>query len=154
MMASTPLSVSELTIKIKQLMESGFSRLQVAGEVSKMNHHRSGHIYFTMKDADASLSAVIWRSTLERSNKTISANQSYTFSGYLSVYPPQGSYQMIVTGWQEAGEGKLAAKFEQLKTQLQQEGIFDTDRKQPLPEYPEHIAIITSEQASASFMVK
>lgn len=147
--AEQPLSVGELTARIKQALEQGFSRVRVVGEVSRLAQQRSGHAYFTIKDADASLSAVIWRSTLARLTTRPEEGQQYVFSGHISVYAPQGRYQLVVTRVEAAGGGALAAEFERRKKLFSERGWFDPERKQPIPALPHHVGIVTSEQAAA-----
>jgi len=144
-----PITVSELTAHIRQLLEQGFSRIRVVGEVSRLVSHGSGHMYFTIKDSGAVLSAVIWRSTLARMTLQPEEGQEYIFSGHISVYEPRGVYQLIVRRVELSGSGALAAEFERRKREFAGRGWFDADRKQPIPELPEHIGIVTSENAAA-----
>ena len=144
-----PLSVGELTARIKRTLEQGFSRIRVIGEVSRLVRQRSGHTYFTIKDADAALSAVIWRSTGMRLTAHPEEGQQYIFTGHISLYAPQGRYQLVVTRVEAAGGGALAAEFERRKRLFAERGWFDTEQKAPLPALPRHIGIVTSEQAAA-----
>lgn len=148
-MPAAPISVSELTARIKQELEQGFSHIKVIGEVSRLVRHGSGHLYFTIKDAGASLSAVIWRSTLERMTLHPEDGQEYIFSGHISLYEPRGSYQLIVRRVELSGSGALAAEFERKKQEFARRGWFDAGRKQIIPEFPCHIGIVTSETAAA-----
>ena len=148
-MLEGPVTVSELTARIKQQLEQGFSHIKVIGEVSRLVRHGSGHLYFTIKDAGASLSAVVWRSTLERMMLQPEEGQEYIFSGHISLYEPRGSYQLIVRRIEPSGSGALAAEFERKKQEFAKRGWFDAERKQPIPELPCHIGIVTSETAAA-----
>ena len=148
-MIEGPVTVSELTSRIKQQLEQGFSHIKVLGEVSRLVRHSSGHLYFTIKDAGASLSAVIWRSTLERMTLQPEGGQEYIFSGHISLYEPRGTYQLIVRRVELSGSGALAAEFERKKQEFAKRGWFDADRKLPIPMLPEHIGIVTSETAAA-----
>ncbi len=148
-MLEGPVTVSELTARIKQQLEQGFSHIKVIGEVSRLVRHDSGHLYFTIKDAGASLSAVIWRSTLERMSLQPEEGQEYIFSGHISLYEPRGSYQLMVRRVELSGSGALAAEFERKKQEFDKRGWFDADRKQPAPELPCHIGIVTSQTAAA-----
>ena len=119
-MLEGPVTVSELTARIKQQLEQGFSHIKVIGEVSRLVRHDSGHLYFTIKDAGASLSAVIWRSTLERMSLQPEEGQEYIFSGHISLYEPRGSYQLMVMRVELSGSGALAAEFERKKAGVRQ----------------------------------
>ncbi|MFQ5355720.1 MAG: exodeoxyribonuclease VII large subunit [Mariprofundaceae bacterium] len=154
MISAKPVTVTELTARIKQTLEQGFSRVEVLGEVSRLSKHASGHVYFTIKDANATLAAVIWRSTQLRLSIKPEESRQYIFSGYISLYPPRGSYQLIVTALQSAGEGALAAEFECRKRIFAERGWFNPERKKPLPYYPHRIGIVTSRTAAAFADVK
>jgi len=143
------LTVSALTANIKQVLEQGFTSLQVSGEVSRFTRHASGHLYFTVKDAGAAISAVVWRSTANRLRCQPKEGGQFVFHGHLSLYAPRGSYQLVVRSVSPAGEGALAAAFERRKQEWAQRGWFDGARKRPLPTYPLHIAIVTSPTAAA-----
>ncbi len=151
---TAPLSVTELTARIKQMLEIGFSRVEVSGEVSRLTRPSSGHLYFTIKDAHAAISAVIWRSTALRLQYLPEEGEAFVFSGHISLYEPRGAYQLVVSQVESAGEGKLAAEFERRKRAFAQLGWFDTDRKQSIPPLPAHIGIITSVTAAAFEDVK
>jgi len=148
-MQSSILSVSALTADIKRVLEQGFASLQVRGEVSRLIRHRSGHIYFTVKDSGAAISAVIWRSTANRLRCQPGEGGEFIFHGHLSLYEPRGTYQLVIRSLSPAGEGALAAEFERRKREWAARGWFDSARKQPLPRYPAHIGIITSQSAAA-----
>lgn len=151
---SSPLSVTELTARIKQVLETGFRGIEVIGEVSRLTEHASGHIYFSVKDAGAVISTVVWRSTKLRLAIRPREGRQYVFSGHISVYEPRGAYQLIVTGVREAGEGQLAAELERRKKLFQQKGYFDSTTKLPIPALPQRIGIVTSESAAALEDVK
>ncbi len=142
-------SVSELTAKIKQILEQNFRDILVEGEISNVTRSRNGHYYFTVKDDDAQLPCVIWRSTAQRLDVDLRDGQQVVLGGDLQVYPPHGRYQMIVSLVQQAGLGKLQQKFEELKRKLEQEGLFDDAFKKPLPPFPMRIGIITSSTGAA-----
>lgn len=149
MVDTAPLSVSELTARIKQLLERGFASVEVVGEISRLTRHASGHAYFTIKDAHASIAAVIWRSSFARLTLLPEEGQQYIFSGHISVYEAQGRYQLVVRRLQPAGIGLLAAEFERRKRLFAERGWFDASRKRPIPELPRHIGIVTSPHAAA-----
>lgn len=142
-------TVSDITNQIKQLLESNFRDILVEGEISNVNQSRNGHYYFTVKDDHAQLPCVIWRSTAQRLGVELSDGQQVVLGGDVQVYAPHGRYQMIVTLVQQAGIGRLQQKFEELKEKLKKEGLFDDERKKPLPSFPQHIGVITSSTGAA-----
>lgn len=143
------LSVTQLTARIKQMLEQGFAHVEVSGEISRLTRPASGHIYFTIKDAHAAISAVVWRSAAMRLKTIPKEGEEFIFSGHLSLYEPRGSYQLIVTRIEAAGAGKLAAEFERRKAAFAERGWFDPEHKLPLPILPDHIGIVTSSTAAA-----
>jgi len=149
-----PLSVSELTACIKQVLEQGFASVHVLGEVSRLNRQASGHMYFTIKDEGASLAAVVWKSTAMRLNQQPEEGRQYIFTGHISLYPPQGRYQLIVSRLEAAGSGALAIEFERRKKAFAERGWFAPEIKRPIPALPRHIGIVTSETAAALQDVK
>ncbi|GMQ99852.1 MAG: exodeoxyribonuclease VII large subunit [Zetaproteobacteria bacterium] len=149
-----PLSVSELTVCIKQVLEQGFSSVRVLGEISRLNRQASGHMYFTIKDEGATLSAVIWKSATQRLTQLPEEGQQYIFTGHISLYPPQGRYQLIVSHLETAGSGALAIEFERRKKEFSERGWFAPETKRPVPSLPRHIGIVTSETAAALQDVK
>jgi exodeoxyribonuclease VII large subunit len=152
--AIPPLSVTELTAGIKQLLEQSFAHVRVVGEVSRLTRHASGHLYFTIKDRHAAISAVIWRSTAVRLRELPEEGAEFVFNGHLSVYEPRGNYQLIVQSVEAAGSGRLAAEFERRKQAFAARGWFDAARKRVLPPLPQHIGIITSPSTAAIEDVK
>jgi len=151
---SNVLSVTELTARIKQMLEQGFARVEVTGEVSRLTRPASGHIYFTIKDAHAAISAVVWRSTALRLQNSPEEGGEFIFSGHLSLYEPRGSYQLIVTRIERAGAGRLAAEFERRKQAYAALGWFNPERKKPIPKMVKHVGIVTSPTAAAFEDVK
>ena len=142
-------SVSELTDQIKNLLENNFQDILVEGEISNVNQSRNGHYYFTVKDDNAQLPCVIWRSTASRLDVELQDGQQVVLGGDIQVYPPHGRYQMIVSLVQQAGIGRLQKKFEELKLKLQEEGLFDDSLKKPIPPFPFRIGVITSSTGAA-----
>jgi exodeoxyribonuclease VII large subunit len=142
-------SVSELTNKIKTLLESNFRDVLVEGEISNVNESRNGHVYFTVKDDDAQLPCVMWRSVAQRLDVTLQDGQQVVIGGDIQVYAPHGRYQMIVSLVQQAGIGKLQQKFEELKRKLESEGLFSQAHKKPIPPFPFRIGVITSSTGAA-----
>ncbi len=144
-----PWSVTALTARIKERLEQGFSRVRVHGEVSRLSRATSGHCYFTIRDAHASISAVIWRSTVLRLRVQPKEGEAFVFSGHLSVYEPRGSYQLVVNGIEMLGEGRLAMELERRKQRMAAEGWFDAAHKRTPPPLPRHVVVVTSPQAAA-----
>lgn len=143
------LSVSDLTGEIKSLLEGTFLDVKIEGEVSNASTSRAGHTYFTLKDDDAQLSCVIWRSTNHRQDIELTDGQQIIAGGDIQVYPPHGKYQLIVRTVDQAGKGKLQEAFEKLKKRLKEEGLFEDIHKKPLPAFPFKIGVITSATGAA-----
>lgn len=144
-----PLTVSELTGRIKSTLEGAFTDISVTGEVSNFKIHTSGHCYFTIKDEQAQLQAVMWRSRVSRLFFSPENGMKVVARGNVTVYPVRGVYQIDVISLQPAGVGELQAAFERLKKKLFEEGLFDERSKVPLPEYPARIGIVTSPTGAA-----
>ncbi len=138
------LSVTELTRMIKQSLESGFSRVWLQGEISNCKRHSSGHWYFTLKDENSQISAVMWRSRADSLLFVPADGMKVQARGAITVYPPRGNYQIDVMQLLPVGVGELQMAFDRLKQKLQAEGLFDQSRKRPLPKYPERVGVITS----------
>ncbi len=143
------LTVGELTQQIKYSLETKFPRVWVQGELSNVKFHTSGHLYFTLKDESAQLSAAMWRSRVGSLAFEPADGMKVVATGSITVYPPRGSYQISVDQLQPLGVGELQMAFERLKQKLASEGLFDVSRKRPLPEFPERIGIVTSETGAA-----
>lgn len=143
------LSIGELTAHIKDLLESSFSAVWVAGEISNLSRPRSGHIYLTLKDDQAQLSAVLWRNTARRVRFDLTDGLEVVCRGHIAVYPPHGKYQLIVAEIQPKGIGALELAFRQLHAKLAQEGLFGEERKRPLPRFVRRIAVVTSPTGAA-----
>jgi exodeoxyribonuclease VII large subunit len=145
------LSVTQLNFYLRQLMESDdlLQRVWIKGEVSNVSTPRSGHIYFTLKDAEASLQCVIWKSNAARVQQLPREGMAIEARGYVSVYERGGNYQLYVDNIRVAGEGELFQEFLALKSRLEAEGLFDVERKRPLPPYPRTIGIVTSATGAA-----
>ena len=137
--------VSELTDVIKGLLKP-FDKIYVEGEISGWKVYSSGHAYFTLKDADAQLSCVMFASAISRCKAAgqLADGAKVCLYGRLDVYAPRGSYQMVVLAAKIAGAGDLMAKYNELKERLEKEGLFDRSRKRRLPFLPHRIAIVTS----------
>ena len=142
-------SVSGLTEELKTFLSSAYRSIWVEGEVSGSKVSPSGHAYFNLKDENALLACVVWRSTLARMKLKVQDGRKLRVRGGLDIYPPRGSYQLIVELAQEAGEGELARLFEELKKRLSAEGLFDPARKRPIPAAPRRVAVVTSPTGAA-----
>ncbi len=148
---TTTWSVAEITGRIRLLLE-GDAELQdvaVSGEISNLTRARSGHWYFTLKDAGASLRCVMWRSAAGRQRFVPQEGDAIQALGHIGVYEPRGEYQLYATVLRPMGVGELYAQFEALKGKLEAEGLFDVARKRPLPPFPRVIGVVTSPQAAA-----
>lgn len=148
-MSEKILSVTELTKSIKLLLEDNFPRIWVEGEISNYINHSSGHRYFTLKDEGAQIKCVIWRSTGRNLAFEPQNGIKVKAMGQVTVYEKSGQYQLIVSKIQPAGIGELELAFQKLKAKLDQEGLFDQKYKQPLPQYPERIGLVTSPTGAA-----
>ncbi|MEO1616935.1 MAG: exodeoxyribonuclease VII large subunit [Planctomycetota bacterium] len=146
---SRPVSVSELNQHLKSIVEATFPSLWVAGEVSDVAKPRSGHIYFTLKDDQSQIRAVMWRNTAAQLGFDLTNGQQILCFGNLEVYSVRGTYQIVVRKAQPQGLGSLQQAFEKLKRQLHREGLFDAQRKRRLPVFPSRIGVITSPSGAA-----
>lgn len=145
------LSVRELTAYIKRLFERDevLQDIIVRGEVSNVKRHRSGHLYFTLKDEDAALDCVCFRGVVGRLSLQVENGMQVVAGGHVSVYEKQGRYQLIVLFLRPDGVGALHAAFERLRAKLEAEGLFRPERKRPLPRFPRGIALVTSPTGAA-----
>ncbi len=144
-----PLTVSELTAHLKALVEEGFGRIEVEGQVSNHRPHPSGHLYFTLKDSSSQIRAVMFRSDARRMTFRLEDGQHVVARGRVSVYEVRGEYQIICERLAPHGLGALQLAFEQLKKRLTMEGLFEAGRKRPLPTLPRKIGVVTSLSGAA-----
>jgi exodeoxyribonuclease VII large subunit len=142
-------TVAELTAEIKDLLESVFTSVWVAGEISDFARPRSGHCYLTLKDDEAQLRAVLWRTTAARVKFDLHDGLEVVCRGHLDLYAPRGSYQLIIDEIQPRGVGALELALRQLREKLQREGLFAPERKRPLPRFVRRIAVVTSPTGAA-----
>lgn len=142
-------TVGEFTRRVKELLENGIAPGWVRGEVSNLRQQASGHVYFSLKDSEAQLSAVMFRGDAMRQSTKLRAGQQVLVYGELNVYEVRGQYQLIVRVVVEDGVGRLQQEFEALKQRLSAEGLFDADRKNPLPTMPATVGFITSPTGAA-----
>ena len=138
-------SVSELNSSIKNIMENNFNLIKVRGEISQTNKHSSGHIYFTLRDGNSSISSICWRSTVPRLNIKIEDGISVIVKGRITTYELQSKYQIIIDQVDYEGEGALLKLLEQRKKKLSLLGYFDNKNKKLIPKFPSRIGVITSE---------
>jgi exodeoxyribonuclease VII large subunit len=143
------LTVSELTARVRRLMEQNIGEVWVTGEVSNLRAQSSGHLYFTLKDNDAQLSCVLFRGEAVPHREYIKDGQKLNIQGLLTVYEVRGQYQLLVRAVELQGIGALQVAFERLKRKLQAEGLFAQERKRPLPQYPQRIGLVTSSTGAA-----
>lgn len=142
---SNILTVSELNSYIKQTLEENFRYVHIIGEISNFKiHSQSGHYYFTLKDEDSQVSAVMWKTRNQELYYTPEDGMKVVVKGRITVYAVRGTYQVEVWEMNPQGAGELQARFEQLKQKLYEEGLFDESHKKPIPKYPENAGIITS----------
>ncbi len=139
-----PWTVSALTDEIKRTLERALGEVRVAGEISNVRRQSSGHLYFTLKDAEAQLQGVMFRSDADAVGFQVDNGMEVVASGSLTVYKPRGNYQIRVRHLKPRGVGSLQARFEVLKNKLSSEGLFDPSRKKKLPVFPKTIGLITS----------
>jgi exodeoxyribonuclease VII large subunit len=143
------LTVSQLSNAIKMSLESTFPTVYLQGEVSNAKPHSSGHFYFTLKDAQAQIGAVMFRAEAQHLKALPKEGAQVLVRGELNVYPPQGKYQLIVKELRPVGMGELLLKLEELKVKLQKLGYFRKERKRPLPHLPRRIGVVTSPTGAA-----
>lgn len=150
-MARTSFTVTELNAHIKHLLDADalLGNVCVTGELSNYKVYPSGHHYFTLKDAESSLRCVMFRSSAQSLRFRPASGMSVAAVGRIAVYPRDGAYQLYCTRLIPGGVGDLYAAYEQLKEQLQKEGLFDRAHKKPLPAFPQRIAVITSSAGAA-----
>ena len=143
------ISVTTLNVQIKSLLETTFIQVYVEGEISNITFHSSGHIYFSIKDENSTLSCVMFKGNTKYLKFQLENGQKVVINGNITVYAPRGNYQLLCNKIEPAGQGALAFAFEQLKNKLEAKGYFDGNYKQPLPKYPKRIALVTSATGAA-----
>lgn len=143
------LTVSELTSQVKRLLEKEIGLVWVTGEATNLRVQSSGHIYFTLKDANSQLNCVLFRGEAVDNREILQDGQKLIVQGDVTVYEPRGQYQLIVRAVELQGVGALQLAFERLKRKLQAEGLFASERKSSLPKYPQRIGLVTSPTGAA-----
>lgn len=148
-MENNVLSVTELTTILKELIEVNFSSITLEGEISNYKPSSSGHVYFTLKDTNAAIAAVMFRGRCQYLNFTPKDGMLVRVTGSLSVYPQRGSYQILVNTMEQAGSGDILRLLEERKQRLALEGLFDSDNKRQLPFFPATVGVVSSPTGAA-----
>ena len=149
MKANRYLTVSQLIQSFNLVLNDKFPRIDLQAEISEfMIHRNSGHAYFSLKDSQAVINSVMWKSNVLRLKFKPEVGQKVICKAEPSIYPKSGRLQIMVSSMQLAGEGDLQQKFLELKAKLEKEGLFSIDRKRQIPAFPEKIGIITSESGA------
>ncbi|NNE00422.1 MAG: exodeoxyribonuclease VII large subunit [Pirellulaceae bacterium] len=148
-MQEKAISVTDLTLHLKAVVEELFPTLWVAGEITDLVHARSGHLYFTLKDDTAQIRGVMWRSSAQKMKFELEDGQAVLCQGNLEVYAPRGTYQLVVRRVEPQGVGALQLAFLKLQAKLEAEGLFAAERKKELPRFPRRIGIVTSPSGAA-----
>ena len=143
------LSVSDLTRDIKSTLQADFSSVWVTGEVSDLARPHSGHLYLTLKDDVSQIRAVIWKSTAQQIRFPIDDGTQILCRGDVDVYPPRGTYQLIIRHVEPRGQGALQAALRKLRAKLAAEGLFAPQLKNAIPPFPRRVGIITSPSGAA-----
>ncbi len=151
MFQPTSISVAELNNYLRQLLESDeiVNDLWVLGEISNLSRPASGHIYFTLKDSTAAIRCVMWRTSVQRLKLALRDGMAVEVHGAVNIYEVSGQLQVYVDLIRPAGEGALYQEFLRLKAMLEAEGLFDPERKRPIPVFPHRIGIVTSPSGAA-----
>lgn len=147
--SSAPLSVGQLTALIKDTLATRFTGVWVVGEVTDLARPQSGHLYLTLKDSDAQIRAVMWRGAASRLRFALEDGLQVICCGDIDVYPPRGSYQLVIRQVELRGLGALQQALRKLQQKLAAEGLFDARHKKPLPRFPRRLAVITSPTGAA-----
>ena len=143
------LTVTQVTTRIKAQLEGTFRDVWIQGEISNLKAASSGHVYFSLKDEGAMISAVAFNWGRKKQGFELKDGMEVLCRGTISVYASRGNYQLLVEAIEPRGIGSLQLAFDQLKEKLKSEGLFDLSRKKPLPQFPSRIVVITSPQAAA-----
>lgn len=142
-------TVTQITDLIKEILETSFRSITIEGEISNWRPSAAGHVYFTLKDKDSQIKAVIFRGAAYKLNFRPKDGDKVRCTGSLSVYAPQGNYQIIVNSMEQSGSGNILQMLEERKRKLAAEGLFDSDKKKPLPVFPKTIGVVTSPTGAA-----
>ncbi len=141
-------AVSDLAGAIRRTLEGAFGRVRVRGEITEMKRYPSGHTYLSLKDTDAKIEAVIWKTALRNIGTMPENGVEMIATGRISTYADRSKYQLVIERLEYAGEGALLAKIEALRKRLLDEGLFEDARKKPIPRLPAVIGVVTSEKGA------
>jgi exodeoxyribonuclease VII large subunit len=144
-----PYSVGELTRALRNAVEPKFRDVWVAGEVANLRRQSSGHVYFSLKDDEATIGAVLWASQARRMKFQLAEGQEVLVRGFVEIYPPHGKYQLVAQEVEPRGAGALALMLQQVKERLQADGLLDPARKRALPFLPRRVGVATSPTGAA-----
>ena len=145
------MTVTELTRSIRGILETEFPFVTVSGEISNLRQPYSGHLYFTLKDENSQLKAVLFKLQQKYLRELPADGQQVICRGRISVYEPRGEYQLIIDYLERLGAGELQVAFEMLKQKLAEEGLFDQDHKKEIPRFPARISLVTSPEGAALY---
>ncbi len=150
-MAAKPIKVSQLNSYIRRILQADplLGSISVTGEISNLKYHGSGHVYFSLKDESSRINCFLASDNARHIRYELSEGMEIIVSGYIYLYERGGSYSINVTDIEAAGAGALSTAFENLKSKLLEEGLFDEAHKKPLPAFPENIAVVTSDTGAA-----
>lgn len=137
-------SVSELAFALKRTLEDAYGFVRLRGELSKVTHHSSGHVYLTLKDEKAALDGVVWKGSVRNLGIRPEQGMEVIVTGRITTFPAGSRYQIVIESMEAAGVGALLAQLERLKARLADEGLFRPERKRPLPAMPAVVGVITS----------
>lgn len=140
-------SVSDASALLKKVVETAFPEIRIRGELSQITRATSGHMYMTIKDANAAINAIIWRGTPV--NFKLEEGTEVIITGRFTTYPARSNYQIIINSIEMAGIGAILKMLEERKQKLAREGLFDASRKKPLPRFPQTIGVVTSPTGAA-----
>lgn len=147
--SDTVFSVTQLTNYIKDIIEGNFPEVILEAEISNYRPSSSGHVYFVLKDSQAQIQAVMWKSTAMRLKFSPKDGNLVRAKGKLSVYAARGNYQIVIDSMELAGSGNILLMLEERKRRLAEEGIFDEAKKIPLPAFPKTVGVVTSTTGAA-----
>lgn len=142
-------TVNRLNLEVQGMLEGSFPLLWIEGEISNLSRPSSGHLYFSLKDSRAQVSAAMFKGRNARLRFEPRNGLQVLVRARVTLYAPRGSYQLVVEHMEDAGEGRLRREFEELKAKLDAEGLFSSERKRPLPSHPKQIGVITSASGAA-----
>ena len=142
-------SVSEFTREVKSLLETAIGSVWIRGEISNFRRQQSGHLYFSLRDSGSQVSAVLFRNDALKQTVHLKDGLQVVAFGQINVYPPRGNYQLIIRLVMPDGLGRLQQEFERLKAKLRKQGLFDPERKKPIPLVPRAVGFVTSPTGAA-----